>query len=80
MAAHIRLPTNAPPWLPGYNGAVERAITAAAVMTPLLVAEMPAAADRPYTWIFVTNASGGAIPAFSDGTNWRRADTRAIVT
>lgn len=30
--------------------------------------------------VFVTNASGGSIPAFFDGTNWRRVDTRAIVT
>jgi hypothetical protein len=30
--------------------------------------------------IFVTNESGGAVPAFSDGTNWRRVTDRAIVT
>jgi hypothetical protein len=30
--------------------------------------------------IYVSNAAGGAIPAFSDGTDWRRVDTRAIVT
>ncbi len=31
-------------------------------------------------WIDVTDASGGAIPAFSDGTDWRRSDTRAVIT
>lgn len=30
--------------------------------------------------LYVSDAAGGAIPAFSDGTNWRRVDTRAIVT
>jgi hypothetical protein len=30
--------------------------------------------------IYVTNETGGAIPAFSDGTNWRRVTDRAIVT
>lgn len=30
--------------------------------------------------IFVSNESGGAVIAFSDGTNWRRVTDRAIVT
>jgi hypothetical protein len=30
--------------------------------------------------IYVTNETGGAVPAFSDGTNWRRVTDRAIVT
>ena len=30
--------------------------------------------------IYVTNESGGAVPAFSDGTNWRRVTDRAIIT
>jgi len=30
--------------------------------------------------VYVSNASGGSIPAFSDGTNWRRVDDRNIVT
>jgi hypothetical protein len=30
--------------------------------------------------IFVTNESGGAVPAFADGTNWRRVTDRAIVS
>ena len=30
--------------------------------------------------IFVTNETGGAVPAFSDGTNWRRMTDRAIVS
>lgn len=30
--------------------------------------------------IFVTDAYGGSIPAFSDGSNWRRVDDRTVVT
>ena len=30
--------------------------------------------------IFVTDESGGAVLAFSDGTNWRRCTDRAIVS
>ena len=29
--------------------------------------------------IFVSDETGGAVPAFSDGTNWRRVTDRAIV-
>lgn len=30
--------------------------------------------------VFVTDAFGGAIPAFSDGSGWRRVDTNVTVT
>jgi len=30
--------------------------------------------------IYVTNEAGGPVPAFADGTNWRRVTDRAIVT
>ena len=30
--------------------------------------------------IFVSDEAGGAVPAFSDGTNWRRCTDRAIVS
>ncbi len=31
-------------------------------------------------YIYVSNESGGAVMAFSDGTNWRRVTDRAIIT
>ncbi len=31
-------------------------------------------------FVYCSDESGGAIPAFSDGTNWRRVSDRAIVT
>lgn len=30
--------------------------------------------------IFVSDESGGAVPAFSDGTDWRRVTDRAVVS
>ncbi len=30
--------------------------------------------------IYVTNDVGGAVPAFSDGTNWRRVTDRSIIS
>lgn len=43
-----------------------------------LVADLPpaTAAGR---WIFVPDAAGGAVMAFSDGTTWRRCTDRAVV-
>jgi hypothetical protein len=32
------------------------------------------------TIIYVRNEAGGAVPAFNDGTNWRRVTDRAIVS
>jgi hypothetical protein len=31
-------------------------------------------------FVYCSNESGGSVPAFSDGTNWRRVTDRAIVT
>jgi hypothetical protein len=43
------------------------------------VAGLPSAATAGQL-IYVSNESGGATPAFSDGTNWRRVADRAIVS
>lgn len=44
------------------------------------VATVPAAATFPNSFIYVSNETGGATPAFSDGTNWRRVADRAIIS
>ncbi len=45
------------------------------------VAELPAAAlFSNGAHLFVTDEVGGAIPAFSDGTNWLRVTDRAVVS
>ncbi len=45
------------------------------------VATLPSAsAAGAGAMIYVTDESGGAVPAFSDGTNWRRVTDRAVVS
>ena len=49
-------------------------------MASYTVANVPSAALNPRTMIYVSNEVGGAVPAFSDGTNWRRVTDRAIIS
>lgn len=44
------------------------------------VATVPSAILNPAALIYVTNETGGAVPAFSDGTDWRRVTDRAIIS
>lgn len=44
------------------------------------VAGAPAAASYSGGLIFVSNESGGAVLAFSDGANWRRVTDRAVIS
>lgn len=55
------------------------------MINPLLlnsytVATVPTASLWKNAMIFVSDEAGGAVPAFSDGTNWRRVTDRAIVS
>ncbi len=44
------------------------------------VATVPSAASFPYGLIYVTDETGGAVPAFSTGADWRRVTDRAIIS
>ena len=44
------------------------------------VAGVPSASDWVRRLIYVSDETGGAVPAFSDGTNWRRVTDRAIIS
>ena len=44
------------------------------------VADLDTASIWTGALIYVTDETGGAVPAFSDGTNWRRVTDRAIVS
>ena len=50
-----------------------------AVYPSYTVATLPVATPAGGN-IFVTDESGGAVPAFSDGVSWRRYTDRAIVS
>lgn len=57
----------------------ERA-TAPVLLAEYTVAGLPSAAVFKSGIIAVTNETGGYTLAFSDGTNWRRVQDRAIVS
>ena len=44
------------------------------------VAGLPSAATYPRGIAYVSNESGGAVLAFSDGSAWRRCTDRAVVS
>ncbi len=49
-------------------------------LTSYEVADVPDAASWTGAMIYVSNESGGSIPAFSDGTDWRRVSDRAVIS
>jgi hypothetical protein len=44
------------------------------------VATLPSASANARCWIWVSDETGGATAAISDGTNWRRMQDRAVVS
>jgi hypothetical protein len=77
-------PTSGPLWLKSVLDSVRQALSDE-WPTPIRVqsfvkADLPAASDWPWGVVGVTNEAGGAVLAFSDGTNWRRVTDRAIVS
>jgi hypothetical protein len=49
-------------------------------LTSYVVSGVPPATSWTGSMIYVSNESGGAVTAFSDGTNWRRTTDRAVIT
>ena len=49
-------------------------------LTSYKKSDLPSASDYTAALIYVTDEIGGAVPAFSDGTNWRRITDRVIVS
>jgi len=54
-------------------------VNALNVLASYSKAALPSA-SVPGSLIYVTNDVGGAVPAFSDGTNWRRVTDRAVIS
>jgi len=44
------------------------------------VAQLSSLVSSVGAMVFVTNETGGAVPAFYDGTNWRRVTDRSVVS
>lgn len=56
---------------------VQTPVTAMQVLKSYSKTALPAQAEG--AMIYVTDATGGSIPAYSDGTNWRRMSDGSIV-
>lgn len=83
MADYIRLPTgrDIPLWLKVVAREIERFFNAKQPdLTAYTVATLPDPTLVLGRMIFVTDEAGGSVPAFSDGTNWRRVTDRAVVS
>lgn len=68
-----------------FNEALILAVVRVLSRTPFLLAQyakasLPPAITNTGGMVYVTDEAGGAVPAFSDGTNWRRVTDRAIVS
>ncbi len=62
---------------------LEEAVNRTTSVNPLAAfakANLPSASLNEGGMIYVTDEAGGAVPAFSDGTNWRRVTDRAVVS
>lgn len=75
----------ATPELQAYLDDIEQRLNSmllgASVRLPVYtVATVPDASAWNGSWIHVSDETGGAVPAFSDGTNWRRCTDRAVVS
>ena len=67
------------PWV-DWLSALYRSLAPAISLPSYEVGKVPDPAKCTGSIIYVSNESGGAVPAFSDGTNWRRATDRAIIS
>ncbi len=77
-------PAEGPLWLEPILASIEQAMAqrwdSPVLLQSFTVASLPSAASWTGGIVYVSNEAGGATVAFSDGTNWRRAADRAIVS
>jgi hypothetical protein len=66
-------------WIRRAAGAINSLIKPEATVNSYTVATLPSAAT-PAQIIYVSDETGGATLAFSDGSDWRRAQDRAVVS
>lgn len=79
----VSVPADAPAWAQQFASDVDAALRTQGFPTVLArfgKADLPSASRWLGAWIYVTDATGGAVPAFSNGTNWLRADTSAVIS
>lgn len=67
-------------WRKKITEKVNRMLSVAVPLPTYTVATVPTASDYTGYLIYVSDEAGGAVPAFSDGTNWRRCTDRTVVS
>jgi len=65
---------------PSTADSIQREIDKYKRLPEYTVATVPPAADHVREWAYISDETGGAVPAFSDGTNWRRVTDRAVIS
>ena len=71
--------SNLAEWVRRAAGAINQLISRPNAMLEYTVATLPDAGGD-FRFIYVTDETGGAVPAFNDGTDWRRVTDRAVVS
>lgn len=79
MTANVRTPPTNLPWVDGLVLDINREIDRAQMVPEYTVATVPDAATKPGL-IAVTDETGGYTIAFSDGSDWRRVQDRAVIS
>ena len=70
--------SSVPEWIRKAASAINQLISSDPVLKSYTVATLPE--GEAGTLIYVTDETGGAVPAFHDGTDWRRVTDRAVVS
>lgn len=81
----VTVPRDAPVWAQQMADDISRELQSKVRGFPVVLAkfsktDLPDAARWVGSWIWVTDDVGGAVPAYSNGTNWKRADTSATIS
>ena len=80
----LLLPGEAPNWASALVGNimdwVQNQLRGPQNLTGYVKAKLPDATKNNRSMIYVDDDTGGAVPAFSDGTNWRRVTDRNVIS
>jgi hypothetical protein len=79
----ISVPRDAPAWARQFADDVDAALRprgSPAVLAKFSKTDLPDAARWVGAWIFVTDATGGPTPAYSDGTDWVRCTDATVIS
>lgn len=80
----VIVPQDAPAWAHRLAADLDRQIArlssyrAPLRLTPFGKTDLPSAASYEGCWIYVPDATGGPVPAYSDGSAWRRPNATVI--